>query len=51
MKGDYYLYSTLSKVSKNVDRKVKTADVPAGGFSGTSGKQNRIQLCISATEN
>jgi hypothetical protein len=37
-------------VSKKVDIKMNVAISRAGGFSGTSGKQNPIHVCISAIE-
>lgn len=37
-------------VSKKVDMKIKVASSVAGGFSGTSGKQKLIHVCISAIE-
>lgn len=37
-------------VSKKVDMNMKVASSVAGGFSGTSGKQKLIQVCISAME-
>ena len=37
-------------VSKKVDMKIKVASSIAGGFSGTSGRQKLIHVCISAIE-
>ena len=38
-------------VSRKVDMKENVAESPEGGFSGTSGRQKLIQVCISAREN
>ena len=37
-------------VSRKVDMNIKVASSVAGGFSGTSGKQKLIHVCISAIE-
>ena len=46
------LYSTCRIVSRKLETKEKFAtSLEAGGFSGTSGRQNPSQVCISASEN
>ena len=47
-----YLYSTCKIVSRKLETNEKFAtSLEDGGFSGTSGKQNPNQVCISASEN
>ena len=47
-----HLYSTCKIVSRKLETKEKFAtSLEDGGFSGTSGKQNPNQVCISASEN
>ena len=46
-----YLYSALRLVSRKQDTKSNLASFDeAGGFSGTSGRQNPSHVCISARE-
>ena len=46
------LYSTCRMVSRKLEINEKFAtSLEEGGFSGTSGRQNPNQVCISASEN
>ena len=47
---DYDVMDIDGYLEASVDMKIKVASSNAGGFSGTSGRQKLIHVCISAME-